>query len=152
MGDGLGAGDGVGDGLGEGLEEGLGEGVGLVVGCSSGSEGVGVGVGESVIVNRSCVFSFETVSVCVPASAVGTVTVLMKDPLLSIVAVSRYVPSHEITAVPVANHSPATVSKLPDTTSTVDVKSVLFPYNPDATALPTCVNPLLNSLKGAVAL
>ena len=97
-------------------------------------------------------FSFETVIVCVPASAVGTVTVLMNAPLLSIAAVSKYMPSHKITASPVVNHSPATVSELPDVTSTVDVKSVLFPYNPDATALPTCVNPLRNSLKGAVAL
>jgi hypothetical protein len=57
-----------------------------------------------------------------------------------------------ITALHGANHSPTTVSAVPVTTLTVDVKSVLFPYNPAATALPTYVNPLRYSLKGKVAL
>lgn len=55
-------------------------------------------------------------------------------------------------ALPAANHLPTTVSDAPTAAFIVDVKSVLFPYNPVATALPICVNPLLNSLKGVVAL
>lgn len=77
------------DGVGVEVGDGLGEGVVSVVDCSSCSEGVGVGVGETVTVTRRCVFSSETVIVCVPASAVGTVTALLKYPLVSTVAVSK---------------------------------------------------------------
>jgi hypothetical protein len=44
------------------------------------------------------------------------------------------------------------VSDAPTEGFTVDVKSVLFLYNLATTALPTCDNPLLNSLNGVVAL
>ena len=84
---GVGCGDGVGLGLGVGVGLGDGVGEGMVVGEVS--ESAGTGTGETSIVTRNCVFPLETVIVCVPASAVGTVTILLKYPELSTVAVSK---------------------------------------------------------------
>jgi hypothetical protein len=88
---GVGCGDGVGDGVGFGLGSGVGlgdvVGEGVVVGDVS--ESAGSGAGETSTVTRKCVFPFETVIVCVPTSAAGTVTVWLKYPALSTVAVSK---------------------------------------------------------------
>ena len=150
MGAGEGVGVGVGVGVGDGVGDGLGDGVAMTLGEVS--ESGELEAGKTVTVTKNSAFPFETVIVCAPASAAGTVNVLLKPPVLSTVAVSNWVPSHRITALPGVYHLPISMSAVPVSTVTVAVKSVLFPYNPDATALPTCANPLRNSLKGVVAL
>ena len=87
MGCSVGVGDGVGLGLGDG--DGLGDGVGDGVAVGKVSESAGTGAGETSTVTRNCAFPFETVIVCAPTSAAGTVTILLKDPALSTVTVSK---------------------------------------------------------------
>ena len=87
VGCGEGAGIGVGDGVGAGVGDGLG--VGLVPALGGLSESEELGAGATSTVTRNSASPFETVTVCVPASAAGTVTALLKCPVPSTVAVSK---------------------------------------------------------------